>query len=105
MRAHPLEVGDFGLTDHLQAMRMEKVEVADLIDGIGRWHRRLAIAARSPADPGQIENAGRVGDEFADRQASGSQVDIVMGIGAGLRDCRAARGGREGHPLTLHPRP
>ena len=113
MRADSPEVGDLGLADHLQPMRMEEIEVADLIDRVGRSCGRLPIGARLPGDPGQIENARRPGDEFAHRQTARSRVEFDVRVGGGgvgdgsvelgRCDACAVGGSRDGHQMTLHP--
>ena len=66
--AQALEVGHLGDADHLDPMRVNQVEVTDLIDWVGRPDARCAMPLRSTADPVQPDHIGGMLDQLQDAQ-------------------------------------
>jgi hypothetical protein len=99
------EIGDFGCAEHLDAMRMDQVQVADLIDRVGRGQDGGAVGAVLAGDPGQAQRRAGAGCQLTDRQPGrpGDQRRVTDLGGVRFLGRGRCPGLRLAHASTLPP--
>ncbi len=83
--AEPLDVHDLRLPQHLDAMRVDQVQVADLVDRIERRLARFARAAGLAGEPDQSERRDSRLDELENAQRNLRQLDRHVAGGGRIR--------------------